>query len=166
MKNEVNGSLRVKSSTNYVIEVNDEGETIEFDLADIGLQAKFMECFDKVQLKTSEFEPLEKELIKKIEEEKKLNEGKELEEQELYTPSEKEYIKLQQQFYKDCRDCVDLFIGEGGCDKVFGTSNYPSMFFDLFEELEPHFKKMGINNKKMQKDLYNKYIGKKGKRIR
>lgn len=161
MENQVNGKLRVKSSTNYVIEVNDEGETIEFDLADIGLQAKFIECFDKVETLTQEFAPKEKECIEKILKER---EGMTEEEQVLYTETEKEYIALQQQYYKDCRDSVDIFIGKGGCDKIFGTSNYPTMFFDLFEQLEPHFKKMGLSNKKMQEKLYQKYIGKKGKK--
>lgn len=157
MEKQVNGKLRVKSSTNYVIEVNDNGDTIEFDLADVGLQAKFIECFDKVQQATKEFAPKEKELIEKINEE-----AKEQTDDGIYTPSEIEYIKLQQQYYKDCRDCVDIFIGKGGCDKVFGNANYPTMFLDLFDQLEPHFKKMGLNNKKMQENLYKKYVGKKG----
>lgn len=53
--NKVDGKIRVKSQTLYEIEVNDEGECISFDVSDIGLQAKFIECFDSINKETNKF---------------------------------------------------------------------------------------------------------------
>lgn len=161
MEKQVNGSIRVKSSTNYTIEVNDEGDLIEFDLSDIGLSAKLIECYNNVQNYTKEFEPKEADLLEKIKKEQEENNQKET--PDFYTESELEYINLQKEFYKNCRESMDLFLGKNACYKIFGDVNYPSMFLDLFEQLEPHFKKMGLNKAKMQVDLFNKYLKKKGK---
>lgn len=146
------GKIRVKSETIYSIEVNDEGECIYFDISDIGLQARFIECFDLVNKETNKFSKKEKELLSKIQEEAKE------EKTELFSETEREYIKTQQDFYKTCREIMDKFLGENGCQKIFGDANYPKMYMDLFEQLEPHFKKMGLNREKMQKDLYKKYM--------
>lgn len=148
-----NGKIRVKSETLYSIEVNDKGECIYIDTADIGLQAKLVECFDEVEKETVSFDKKEKEIIQKIKQEEK-------QEGELYTENERKYIKMQQDFYQKCRNALDKFLGEGACQKIFGDANYPKMFIDLFEQLEPHFKKMGINKKRMQENLYNKYLKK------
>ncbi len=150
--NKVDGKIRVKSQTLYEIEVNDEGECISFDVSDIGLQAKFIECFDSINKETNKFSKKEKELLEKIK-----NERQE-EQTELFTKTEKEYIKIQQDFYKVCREIMDKFLGENACQKIFGNANYPKMYIDLFEQLEPHFKQMGVNKEKMQKDLYKKYM--------
>lgn len=153
-----NGKIRVKSETLYSIEVNDKGECIYIDTADIGLQAKLVECFDEVEKETVSFDKKEKEIIQKIKQEEK-------QEGELYTENERKYIKMQQDFYQKCRNALDKFLGEGACQKIFGDANYPKMFIDLFEQLEPHFKKMGINKKRMQENLYNKYL-KKGNTLK
>lgn len=149
------GKIRVKSETLYSIEVNDNGDCIYFDISDIGLQAKFVECFDLINKETNKFSKNEKELLKKINEEKKE------ENTELFSDTEREYIKIQQEFYATCREIMDKFMGENACQKIFGDANYPKMYIDLFEQLEPHFKKMGINRDKMQKDLYKKYANKR-----
>ena len=153
-----NGKIRVKSETLFSIEVNDKGECIYIDTADIGLQAKLVECFDEVEKETVSFDKKEKEIIQKIKQEEK-------QEGELYTENERKYIKMQQDFYQKCRNALDKFLWEGACQKIFGDANYPKMFIDLFEQLEPHFKKMGINKKRMQENLYNKYL-KKGNTLK
>lgn len=147
-----NGKIRVKSETLYLIEVNDEGDCIYFDISDIGLQAKLVECFDMVNKETDRFTKKEKELIQKIQNEPKK------ETKELYSEAEKEYIKAQEDFYKTCRKIMDKFLGENACQKIFGDANYPKMYIDLFEQLEPHFKEMGLKKEKMQKDLYKRYM--------
>lgn len=147
------GKIRVKSETRYEIEVNDDGECICFDMSDIGLQAKLVECFDLVNKETAKFSKKEKELLEKSK--KEVQDGK-----ELFSKVDREYIKAQQDFYKTCRNIMDNFLGEGACQKIFGDANYPKMYIDLFEQLEPHFKQMGLNKEKMQKDLYKKYMKK------
>lgn len=145
------GKIRVKSETLYEIEVNDNGECIYFDISDIGLQAKLVECFDLVNKETSKFSKKEKELLEKSK--KEVEDGK-----ELFSKTDREYIQAQENFYKACREIMDKFLGEGACQKIFGDANYPKMYIDLFEQLEPHFKQMGLNKEKMQKNLYKKYM--------
>lgn len=154
------GKIRVKSETIYSIEVNDKGECIFFDVCDIGLQAKFIECFDLINRETNKFAKREKEFLEKIQEEQKEKN------KELYTKTEKEYIQLQQEFYKTCRIIMDKFLGDNACQKIFGDSNYPKMYIDLFEQLEPHFKQMGLNKEKMQENLYKKYMSNSKKIIK
>ena len=150
-----NGSIRVKSETVYEIEVNDKGECIYFDISDIGLQAKLVECFDTINKETEKFSKKEKELLEKSKQEEKTA--------ELFRKSDREYIKMQQEFYKTCRNIMDKFLGEGACQKIFGDTNYPKMYIDLFEQLEPHFKAMGLKRDKMQQELYKKYMTKNNK---
>lgn len=154
-----NGSIRVKSKTVYTIEVNDEGEEISFDLADIGLQAKLIECYQDIEKETAKFEREEKALLEKVENEEK-------QEGTWYTENEKKLIYLEQNFYKKSREIMDKFMGQNACRKIFGDSNYPTMFLELFEKLKPEFKKMGLNYKKMQKELFKKYIPQNNKVLR
>ena len=154
-----NGSIRVQSKTIYTIEVNDNGEYIEFDLSDVGLEARFIECNDKIQKELADFTKKENDIIKKIQKEAE----KEKEEGVLYTENEKALIDVQVNFYKTCRNTMDIFLGENACQKIFGDSNFPTMFIDLFEALSPEFKKMGLNYKEMQKNLYSKYAPKNKK---
>ena len=152
------GKIRVKSETIYSIEVNDKGECIYFDVSDIGLQAKLVECFDLINKETSKFTKKENELLEKSKKEVKE------ESKELFSKVDREYIQAQENFYKTCREIMNKFLGEGACQKIFGDANYPKMYIDLFEQLEPHFKQMGLNKEKMQKDLYNRYM-KKGANV-
>ena len=52
----------------------------------------------------------------------------------------------------------DSFLGEGACQKIFGDANYYCMYLQLFDALEPHFKKMEIKLEKGKEILANKYL--------
>ena len=52
----------------------------------------------------------------------------------------------------------DSFMGDGACDKIFGDSNYYGMFWQLFDALDPHFKKMKIKSQKAKRKLVDKYL--------
>ncbi len=142
-------SLRIEKNNLYVIEVNDKGETIEFDLDDtIGLQNKLLKCYTEIDKIKTEFEAKAEELKnKKYEKEK---EGE-------IPQSEIDLVKATTEFYQKSRACMDMFLGENGCQKIFGDRNFPTMFDELFEKLQPDIEKMGLSIKKMQKDLINKY---------
>ena len=152
-----NGSIRVKSSTIYTIEVNDKGEEISFDLADIGLQARLIECYQEIEVETSKYEKEEEKLLKLIESENS-SADKEVKTELWYTENEKKLIFLEQNYYTTSRNIMDKFLGENACQKIFGESNFPTMFIELFEKLKPEFDKMGLSYKKMQKKLFNKYL--------
>ena len=177
----VNSSFRVKSKTLYVIEVNDDGETIEFDTEDINLSTNLIECWQNIQVELASFAKTENELIKKIEEERKNKESEEiiLEDTDdvdfsnveefidsLALPiseNEKKLIYAQKDFYNKCREIMDGFLGKGACQKIFGDANYKLMFNDLFDKLLPEFEKMNVNTERVKKDIYKKYMPKKGK---
>lgn len=143
-------SIRVKSKNEYVIEVNDKGETISFDLTDFRLPAKLLNTYNNLNELTNEYEQKNEELAKR--EDKDIN--------EFVTQNQMDIIALTEQYYKDARNVLDEFLGEGACQKIFGDKNYMDMFDDLIEQLTPHFNAMGLNFKKMQKGLVKKYTDK------
>lgn len=178
-----NSSFRVKSKTLYVIEVNDEGETISFDTEDINLQTNLIECWQNIQLEFEKFAKTENEIIKKIEKERKNKKADEIVLEDTddvdfanvekfinslalpISENEKKLIYTQKDFYMKCRQIMDGFLGKGACQKIFGDSNYKLMFNDLFDKLLPEFEKMNINAEKVKKNIYKKYMPKKSKKI-
>ena len=56
------GKIRVKSSSIYTIEVNDNGDTIAFDVSDTGLATKMVRTFDKVNDLVEEYQEKAKEI--------------------------------------------------------------------------------------------------------
>ena len=128
----------------YRLQINDTEDYIEFDLTDIGLPERIMIASDNI-LKLDKEYMIEKE---KIEQENKDNEVNLL----------RESIKLEKEKCIEMRKEFDGFLGEGACQKIFGDTNYYGMFLQLFDALEPHFKKMEINIKKGKEKLAKRYI--------
>ena len=52
---------------------------------------------------------------------------------------------------------MDMFLGEGACQKIFGDKNYPDMFSDLGEQLKPHLEKMGVSVKQLREKTLQKH---------
>lgn len=151
-----NSSFRIDKDNLYIIEVNDAGETIEFDLDDsIGLQNKLIKCYTEIEKIKVEFDSKIAELEKK-----------EYPEEETEGISQKsiDAINVTTDFYMKSRECVDMFLGKGACQKIFGDRNFPDMFDKLFEKLQPDIEKMGLSIKNIQKNLVNKYQNKTNKR--
>lgn len=130
----------------YEIEVNDKGETIVFDTEDIELPFKFNDAYLKV-------EQLTKDLTRKealIEKQKECSHG-------LVSNKDEKRRQLYKEFYKQMREAMDEFLGEGGVQKIFGDRNYPDMYNDLFDALKPHLEKIGISSKKSIERIEQKY---------
>lgn len=147
--------LRIKNNDLYKIEVNDDGEYIEFDLSDIGLPYKCYEALEKIT-------NMEKEVL---EEEKKL---KELAKNDTdpFSENNKKVASFELETYKKMREIMDGFLGENACQKIFGNRNYPLMFDDLIKELsrkrpelgnKSHFDKMGFKSNEINNRIMNKY---------
>ena len=64
---------------------------------------------------------------------------------------------MLKEYYADARKIVDELFGDRACDKIFGSHNYPSMFKDLFTQLDPIFKQAGIKAKTMKDAVIAKY---------
>jgi hypothetical protein len=125
----------------YILEVNEKGETIEFDLTDINLPDKILKASENVG-------KLDKEYMEKIKEVPKDNE-------EEYI---KKMLELQKEMFSKMRKEMDSFMGDGACKKIFGEAEYYGMFLDLMEQLEPHFDKMIIKADVAKKRLVEKYM--------
>lgn len=127
----------------YRLEINDNGDYIEFDLLDIGLPAKVIKSAENI-------ERLEKEYSKRI-----------LEAEEKHKDDETELLKniilIEAEKHQEERKYFDMFLGEGTCNKIFGDKNYEGMFNDLMEGLNPHFDKMKIDMERIKENLKEKY---------
>lgn len=139
--------LRIERTDLYEIEVNDNGDTIVFDLTDVDLPLRFEKCLEDLNKLSNTVK--EKELIIR----KKQDEaGK-----GFLTKNQLELAKLTSEMYAESRKAVDGLIGEGACQKIFGKTNYINMFDDLFKALEPHIEKMGLKQKNAIELITNKY---------
>lgn len=132
--------LRVNKDV-YRIEVNDNGEYIEFDLLDIDLPMKLM----------NGVESLKKE--ERIYRQKSNALRNQYKDKELYV----KMYDLDKNYCNKLRNVFDSFLGEGACQKIFGSTNRINMFNDFMEQLEPHLDKMELNIQGIKEKLYNKY---------
>lgn len=148
-------SIRVESKTNYTIEVNDNGDIIAIDLSDVGFYDRLLDTVDKVSVTNEEYKLKAKEIDAMDDDIMHDNE----------VTSQKDYkkIKLLNEYFNESRKAIDDLFGEGTSQKVFGNAKRVDMFEDFFEQLEPHFKKMGKGFQNYQKDLKKKYASRKNK---
>lgn len=142
-------TLRIPKRDIYVIEVNDAGETIEFDLVDISLPLRFNKAFLDVDKSLTWL----KGQIALFEKEQ----GTSTEKVGILTKAEEKFYKAYEKSFRDQRTAMDNFLGKGGCQKIFGDRNYLEMWSDLFEVLEPHIDKMGIKSEDIKARIKEKY---------
>lgn len=151
--------LRIENKDVYRIEVNDEGECIEFDLSDISLQSK---CFKAVSMieeiqnqKQKKLNALEKEFKERKKKGEKLN-----------FKDFKPYNDLEVEMFEEMREAMDIFLGEGACQKIFGDRNYYEMFNDLMNELsrprkelkgKSHLDMLNMKTENIHKRIMEKY---------
>ena len=141
-------SIRIEKKDIYTIEVNDLGETIEFDLVDIELPFKCERALAEVNRIYKELQG--KLVIIEKREDHKLN-------GELMTANEKAKLEAHKNAFKEMRVAMDAFLGAGACQKIFGDRNYAEMYDDLFEQLAPHFEKMKLNTEGITARIKEKY---------
>lgn len=135
--------LRIKNNDVYRIEVNDNGEYIEFDLNDIGAKQRLYDALDEIENTNKKYQPL-------------LSEAK----------TDKEITNIEIDMFKEMRKAMDTFLGEGACQKIFGDRNYYEMFSDLTRELsrkrpelkgKSHFDMLNMNAENIRKRIVEKY---------
>lgn len=139
--------LRIERHDVYTIEVNDNGDVITFDLTDVDLPLRFEKCLEDLN-KLSSYAKEKELIISKQQDEK----GK-----GYLTKNQLAQAKLMSEMYAESRKVIDNLLGENACYKIFGKTNYLNMFDDLFRALEPHIKKMGLNQKKAVDLITKKY---------
>lgn len=127
----------------YRLQINDTNDYIEFDLTDISLPERVMNAADNIAKMDIDYQREKEEIAKNItSEEEKV----------------RKLIQLEKEKSLAMRKEFDSFLGEGSCQKIFGNSNYYGMYLQLFDALEPHFKKMEIKLKKGKEKLAKKYL--------
>ena len=141
-------SIRIEKKDIYTIEVNDLGETIEFDLVDIELPFKAERALAEVNRIYKDLQA--KLVIIEKREDHQLN-------GEIMTANEKAKLEAHKNAYKEMRVAMDAFLGAGACQKIFGDRNYVEMYDDLFEQLAPHFEKMKLNTEGIAARIKDKY---------
>lgn len=139
--------LRIKNKNEYVIEVNDQGETISFNLDDPELMLKFDNALRKIK-KIQNDTKAEQLVIEKQQDQ---------ETDFLLSTRERSIAELNVKAFKNMRSVMDEFLGKDACQKIFGDSNYITMFDDLFEQLEPHFIHLKLNAEKIKDEIIQKY---------
>lgn len=127
----------------YRLQINDTNDYIEFDLTDISLPERVMNAADNIAKMDIDYQREKEEIAKNItSEEEKV----------------RKLIQLEKEKSLAMRKEFDSFLGEGSCQKIFGNANYYGMYLQLFDALEPHFKKMEIKLKKGKEKLAKKYL--------
>lgn len=154
-------SIRVRSNTEYVIEVNDNGDTISFDTADTSLTSRMVSAFERINQLEKEFQEKAKAIDARQDEPystiENINADGEVENTTLVTKNQYDGAKLIDEYYTASRAALDTFLGYGACQKIFGGKNYYSMFDDLSEQLKPHFEKIGIDAQKLKTNAVEKH---------
>lgn len=150
--------LRINRKDIYTIEVNDKGDTIEFDLGDIELPYKFQRAVDKVRSIQNKLKG-KIAIIEKQQDKKDKN--------HILSKNEDAMLKVWKECFSEMRAAMDEFLGAGGCDKIFGKANYIDMFNDLFDAFNSkdenglsHLDKMKISREGMIDRIKQKYSAK------
>lgn len=143
--------IKINKEDVYKVEVNDNGDYIEFDLLDIELPMRIYN--------------LSKELTKQAE---FYNQKVESVEKEYKNDPTMLFItksKVDNDFCNKLRSEFDKVLGEGACQKIFGSTNRIGMFDELFEQLVPVFEHIEEESKKIKDRLVRKYSADSEKEI-
>lgn len=149
-------SIRVKSKDAYIIEVNDNGDTIEFDITDIELPFKLERAKQKAADATKWLKGQQVIIAKKQDTAKK---------GDFMTVKERATLEAYRECFKRMREAVDEFAGAGASDKIFGDKNFLEMFNVFMEQMEPHFDKMQLKGVDIRKRIKEKYSDTAGDEI-
>ena len=125
------------------IQVNEQGDYIEFDLLDIELPLKVEKTRKELLKQNSIF----RNRCKAIE--KQYKDNRDLMMINTY--------KAELDFCKKCREVLDGLLGEGACQKIFGNTNRYGMFEDYFDQLSEILGNLEIDIEAIKEKLINKY---------
>lgn len=155
--------LRIQRKDVYEIQVNDEGDTIRFNLGDLELPFKLEKAANDI---TKIQNDLKSRLV--VIDKQKDSKGK----NDLMSKNQRDKLNAWKNAYNKMRVAMDGFLGEGGCQKIFGDSNYLEMFDDLFDELDrpqadgkSHLEKMRLSDEAIVKRIEDKYKSAKNKQV-
>lgn len=147
--------LRIQRKDIYEIEVNDHGDTISFALGDVELPFRLNEAYEGIS-KAQEWLKQRLTVINK-QKDSKIKDS-------AMTRNQKLSMEAQKECFAKMRTAMDRFLGEGGCQKIFGDVNYFEMYNDLFDALNEkgedglsHLERMKISNDAISARVMEKY---------
>lgn len=120
---------------------------ITFDLEDITIPDRYNNCYKQIN---NAFKTLKNEIV--IIEKRQDVKGK-----GYMTRNQEDETRALKTFYKSTEKAIDLFLGEGGTQKIFGEVRYLTMFNDLMEMLDPIMPSLKINVKNIKEKIKSKY---------
>ena len=129
------------------IEINDDGDTITIDPTDISLPLRIQKMYEDIQRIQSDTRA-----------EALIIDKKEDRDGTFMTQNEKKKLELINRKYNEMRAVVDHVFGEGTCQKVFGSTNYVTMFNEFFDALNPVLENVGITAEKALDEIKAKYL--------
>lgn len=141
-------SIRVRSKSEYIIEVNDNGDTIAFDITDIELPFK-LERAQRIAQEAVKWLKAQQVIISKKQDTAKKG--------DMLTTKERAILEAYRECFKKMRAAIDEFAGAGASDKIFGDKNYLEMFNDFMSAMEPHLDKMELKSIDIRKKIEKKY---------
>lgn len=147
--------LRIHRKDIYEIEVNDNGDTLTFAMGDLQLPFLLNEAYEEIS-KIQDWFKQKITVINKQQDSKAKNSA--------MTRNQIAVMNAQKEAFANMRKAMDKFLGEGGCQKVFGDANYLEMYNDLFDELTKkgedglsHLDRMKISSDSISKRIEEKY---------
>lgn len=108
-------NMKIRVTSDIVVEVNDKGETITINVEDQGFIDKFAELIEKLD-----------------------NVADEVQKAQLNGKKERELLHFTMDKTKDIMAGIDAVFGEGACKKVFGNIiPSPYLISDFFDQITP-----------------------------
>lgn len=141
-------SIRVKNKNVYEIEVNDNGDIIQFDLTDVGLPFALDRSYKMIR-DAEQWLAQQKLIIGKKSDTKKNG--------DIFGEKQRLTMEAYAEFFNRMRAAIDAFAGEGASNKIFGHQNYVEMFNDFMEQMKPHIDAMKIKMKDYKRAIEEKY---------
>lgn len=140
------GKLLIKKNDDdiYRLEINDDGDYIDFDLTDMGLASRMIKASQNIVDICRNYVSEVTELSQKYPEES----------DEL----SQEIVDLEIRTADAMEVAYDSWMGKGTCKKIFGDKKSYQQYVDLAEALQEHYDKMHIQVAKAKKKLANKYL--------
>lgn len=120
---------------------------IEFDLEDINLIDNYSKAITMCE---KAGKTLQSELVI-------INKKEDVKINDYITRNQKAKMDALKKYYKSIEEAMNLFLGENGFDKIFGSKRYLTMLDDLSEMLAPIMPLLKVNVDSIQNKIITKY---------
>lgn len=132
---------------NIKLDENGHEVFIEFDLEDLEVPERYSKCVYLIEKAENTFK--NKVVV--------INKKQDVKGKGLMTKNEELKMQALKEYYKNVEEAMDMFLGKGGTQKIFGDRRYFEMFDDLVEMLEPIMPKIQVTATDITSRIKEKY---------